>query len=264
MSATQGAEYPPDAGGGVALKCEGLTKRFGGVSAVADVSLSVPDRGVYGLCGANGAGKSTLFNLMAGAISADEGQVWLAGAEVTGRSATDRARAGLARTWQSVQLLDNRTVLDNVALCCVDSFRRPLWRMVLHSDYTSSRRKAASLLERLGLTYLAAQTAGELTLEGQRMVEFARALARDPVVLLADEPASGLSSGQRGSLAEVISQIGLDRPVLMVEHDLSMLTSLSDRIFAMQEGSLVFEGDSTQFLESPAYRSLRGLALQEG
>lgn len=246
------------------LRCEGLAKRFGGMSAVANVSISIPERGIFGLCGANGAGKSTLFNLLAGAIRSDGGRVWLGGVEMTGKSAAERARAGVARTWQSVQLLDNRSVLDNVALCCGESTRRSVWRVATRSDYVALRRKAGAVLERMGLTHLAAKTAGDLTLEGQRMVEFARALASDPVIILADEPASGLSSGQRSALAELIAGIALERPVLMVEHDLSMLITLSERIFAMEEGRIVFEGDSADFYHSPAYRSLRGLAFQAG
>src|SRR5438128_454664 len=106
------------------LSCADLTKRFGGVTAVDGVSLTLPDTGVYGLCGPNGAGKSTLFNLLAGATHADNGSVRLGERDLTGTNATVRARAGIARTWQDVRLLPDRSVVDNVAVGCAGNAGR--------------------------------------------------------------------------------------------------------------------------------------------
>jgi branched-chain amino acid transport system ATP-binding protein len=241
------------------LRCERLSKRFGGIAAVHEVSISIPARGIYGLCGPNGAGKSTLFNLLAGALRPDAGEVWLTGERVTQRSATYRARRGLARTWQAVRLIEDRTVLDNVAAVCLRSAGQSLWGAMVRTGWASARAQARAVLEQLELLPYAGRQAGELTLEGQRMVEVARAVAQDPAVLLADEPASGLSAAQRRVLAELLRRVAESRPLLVVEHDLDMLEQISERIYAMVEGRLVFEGERGEFAASEVGRALRGL-----
>lgn len=244
-----------------ALRCEGLSKRFGGITAVREVSISIPARGIYGLCGPNGAGKSTLFNVLAGALRPDAGEVWLGGERVTQRSATYRARRGIARTWQAVRLVEDRTALDNVAAVCLRSPGQSLWGAIARTGWASARARARAVLEQLELVSYARRHAGELTLEGQRMVEVARAVAQDPVVLLADEPASGLSAAQRRVLAELLRRVAESRPLLVVEHDLDMLEQISDRIYAMVGGALVFEGGRGEFAASEVGRALRGLAV---
>lgn len=245
------------------LRCEGLSKRFGGLAAVDDVSISVPDRGLFGLCGPNGAGKSTFFNLLAGAIRADAGKVWLREKEITRYSVTQRSRLGIGRTWQAVRLVLDRTVLDNVAVSCARSISQPMWGALFRTDYAASRQRAAEVLDSLGLSSFAGQLAGQLTLEVQRMVEVARAMADDPAIVLADEPASGLSKGQRRVLADLLTEVAKSRPVLVVEHDLDMLARISELIYAMVNGRLIFAGQPADFLSSEAGRSLRGLNVSQ-
>jgi ABC-type branched-subunit amino acid transport system ATPase component len=241
------------------LACDDVTKSYGGVRAVDSVTLEVPRRGLFGLCGFNGAGKSTLFNLLAGSVRADGGSVRIDGRDATGWSAMRRARFGVARTWQTVRLAHGRTALDNVAAACLRDpgqwMPAALWR----SQAAPARERAWAAMESLGITHLAPQLVDGLTLESQRLTELARALAGDPKVLLADEPASGLSAAQRAVLAEALTSISADRAVVVVEHDLDMLTSISGHMWAMVEGRLAYSGDVETFRSTPVYAGLRGV-----
>lgn len=250
----------PDIADGVpAFSCEGLSKHFGGVVAIEDVSLSFPQKGIFGLCGANGAGKSTLFNLLAGSLRVDRGEVWVNGTQVTTRSAAERSRLGVARTWQAVRLMEDRTALDNVAVACVRSKRKSILLFLFQTDYETSRERARTVLKNLGLMSFEKDLAGILTLQGQRMIEVARAVGSNPAVILADEPASGLSGEQRRVLADLLTEVATDRLVLMVEHDLDMIEKVSQRIYAMESGKVVFDGTGQEFAASDVAKSLRGL-----
>ncbi|HWG01880.1 MAG TPA: ATP-binding cassette domain-containing protein [Trebonia sp.] len=241
------------------LACADVTKIYGGLRAVDGVSLEVPGHGLYGLCGFNGAGKSTLFSLLAGSARADAGSVRIGGQDVTRWPATRRARSGVARTWQTVRLAPGRTTLDNVAAACLgepgQSILGSLWRPLL----APARERARDALERLGIGHLAGHLVDGLTLESQRLTELARALVTDPKVLLADEPASGLSATQRTVLAEVLATISAERAVVVVEHDLDMLTSISEHMWAMVEGRLAYSGDVAAFRSSRIFAELRGI-----
>lgn len=240
------------------LACTGLTKRFGGVLAVDDVSLSLPATGLYGLCGPNGAGKSTLFNLLAGSSRADGGQVLIQGRDLTSASAMARARMGVARTWQGVRVLEDRSVLDNVAIGCSGGVGRSVITAIFRGSLTPSRERAMAALEELRLDQWAGRPAGSLTLAGQRMVELARAVVTEPVVILADEPASGLSRDQRLALADFLVEIAKTRTVLVVEHDIELLERISTTLYAMIDGHLAFEGDAAAFAASEVRSLLRG------
>jgi ABC-type branched-subunit amino acid transport system ATPase component len=241
------------------LACDGVTKSYGGVLAVDSVTLAVPRRGLSGLCGFNGAGKSTLFNLLAGSVRADAGSVRIDERDATGWSAMRRARSGVARTWQTVRLAPGRTALDNVAAAALrdpgQSMIGALWR----PQAAPARERAWAALETLGIGHLGPQLVDGLTLEAQRLTELARALVSEPRVLLADEPASGLSAAQRSVLAEALTTISADRAVVVVEHDLDMLTSISGHMWAMVEGRLAYSGDVGTFRSTPVYASLRGI-----
>lgn len=256
-----GGSRPPAAGaaaGPMVLACDGVTKSYGGVLAVDSVSLEVPRRGLFGLCGFNGAGKSTLFNLLAGSVRADAGSVRINGRDATGWSAMRRARSGVARTWQTVRLAHGRTALDNVAAACLSDPGQWMLAALWKPQAAPARERAWAALESLGIGHLGAQLVDGMTLEAQRLTELARALASEPKVLLADEPASGLSATQRTVLAEALTTISKDRAVVVVEYDLDLLTSVSEHMWAMVEGRLAYSGDVTAFRSSPVYAGLRG------
>lgn len=241
------------------IGCKDLSKNFGGVQAVRSVSIDVRSTGVFGLCGFNGAGKSTLFDLLAGATTADGGTVWLGDADVTTKGAAARARMGIARTWQQVRLAMDRTVLDNVAAGALLNKGQSLVGAIFRPQISGARARAADVLKSLGIDNLGDHRAGELTLEGQRLTELARALSGNARVILADEPASGLSTAQRGVLADVLSQIGTERTVILVEHDIDMLTAISEHVWAMVSGEIAYEGSIEAFRASGVYSDLRGL-----
>jgi ABC-type branched-subunit amino acid transport system ATPase component len=259
-------ETPPEATGraasSIVLACTNVTKSYGGVRAVDSVSLEVPRQGLFGLCGLNGAGKSTLFNVLAGSAKVDSGTVLIDGHDATGWSAMRRARSGVARTWQTVRLAHGRTAVDNVAVACLRNPRQWVLGCVWRPQAASARERAWAALERLGIADAGDQLVDGMTLETQRLTELARALVGDPRVLLADEPASGLSAAQRTVLAEALTTVSEDRAVVVVEHDLDLLTSISTHIWAMVEGRLAYSGDVQAFRSSPVFADLRG--IQQG
>jgi len=258
-SSANGSGQALGATGEAVLACFDVTKSYGGVRAVDSVSIEVPRQGLFGLCGFNGAGKSTLFNLLAGSVRADSGSVRIDGKDATGWSAMRRARFGVARTWQTVRLAHGRTALDNVAAACLRDPGQWIIGSLWRSQAPAAREKAWAALESLGVGHLGTQQVDGLTLEAQRLVELARALVSDPKVLLADEPASGLSATQRTVLADALTAISRDRAVVVVEHDLDMLTSISGHMWAMVEGRLAYSGDVAAFRASPVYAGLRGI-----
>lgn len=246
----------------VVLACTDITKVYGGLKAVDGVSLEVPGSGLFGLCGFNGAGKSTLFSLLAGSARASSGTVRIGGRDATAWQATRRARSGVARTWQTVRLAAGRTALDNVAAACLSNPGQWVLGSVWKAQLAPARERALAALEQLGIGHLAGQFVDGMTLEGQRLTELARAIVSDPKVLLADEPASGLSATQRTVLADVLATISEERAVVVVEHDLDMLTSISKHMWAMVEGRLAYSGDVETFRSSRVFAELRG--IQQG
>lgn len=253
---------PPDAAGSAGpavLACTDVSKSYGGVRAVDSVSIEVAPNGLFGLCGFNGAGKSTLFNVLAGSARADSGTVRIDGQDATGWPAMRRARSGVARTWQTVRLAHGRTALDNVAAAGLRDPRQPFLASVWRAQAGPARERALAALDRLGIAHLAGQLVDGMTLESQRLTELARAIVSQPKVLLADEPASGLSAAQRSVLAEALTTISEERAVVVVEHDLDLLTSISQHMWAMVEGRLAYSGDVATFRSSPVFASLRGI-----
>jgi branched-chain amino acid transport system ATP-binding protein len=181
------------------------------------------------------------------------------GQDATGWSAMRRARSGVARTWQTVRLAHGRTAVDNVAAAGLGDPRQGILGSVLRAQAAPARERAWAALERLGIGHLGGQLVDGMTLEDQRLTELARAIVSEPTVLLADEPASGLSAAQRTVLAEALTSISEDRAVVVVEHDLDLLTSISQHMWAMVEGRLAYSGDVETFRCSPVFTSLRGI-----
>jgi ABC-type branched-subunit amino acid transport system ATPase component len=234
----------------------GVFKEYGGLSVLHDVTLALPERGLFGLCGPNGAGKTTLLNVIAGSVAPSSGEVILSGTDITRRPPHERFQLGISRTFQAVHLIKGRTVLDNVAVACLASHTASIVTRIGRSRLDSARAKAARTLADLGMAHLADREVSSLTLETQRMVELARALASGPRLLLLDEPASGLSEEQRQRLAALLVTLGERTCVLLVEHDLALVAQVSERIFVLSGGHLVFDGGPADFRSSPVVNSL--------
>ena len=245
------------AGAGVALlECRGIGKEYGGLTVLDDVTIKLPERGLFGLCGPNGAGKTTLLNVIGGSVPPGRGTVILDGEDITRRPPQERFHLGISRTFQAVHLIKGRTVLDNVAVACLASHTSSIVTRVARSKLDDARDKAARTLSDLGMRGIQDREVSSLTLESQRMVELARALAANPRLLLLDEPASGLSEEQRHRLAELLTAFGERTCVLLVEHDLDLVAQVSERIFVLSSGRLVFDGGPADFRASPVVNSL--------
>jgi branched-chain amino acid transport system permease protein len=238
------------------LDVRGVAKEYGGLIVLRDIDLTLPQRGIFGLCGPNGAGKTTLLGIVGGSVRPSAGTVTLAGEDITSLPAAERFGRGVSRTFQAVHLIRGRTVLDNVAVACLRSQRSSLLRGIVISRLAQARADAMEALEYLGLGELAHREVGSLTLETQRMVELARAMASRPSLLLLDEPASGLSEIQRDRLRGVLRAIGEVTCVLLVEHDLDLIAAVAERILVLESGALVFTGTGEEFRSSELVNSL--------
>jgi branched-chain amino acid transport system permease protein len=232
--------------GEVVLKVDAVRKTFGGLVAVQDVSFAVRGGEIVGLIGPNGAGKSTLFNLVSGALPLSAGRIELLGRKVEGLSARRIAGLGVARSFQHVKMDPEMTVLANVALGAHMRGRAGQLRSMLRLDRQEERAllgEAARQLERLGLAEHAHRPAGSLALGQQRLMEIARALTMDPVLLLLDEPAAGLRFGEKRELAAVLTRLRAEGlAILLVEHDVDLVMGLGDRLVVLDFGTKISEG----------------------
>jgi branched-chain amino acid transport system permease protein len=252
-AARAGGAYQPDT---ALLQCLDIDKDYGGLRVLDKVTLTLPTRGLFGLCGPNGAGKSTLLGVIGGSISPSGGQVLLDGADVTRLPPQQRFHLGVSRTFQAVHLIGGRTVLDNVAVSCLGARRPGIAVGIVRSRLADARERAREALDYLGMGELSDQEVSGLTLETQRMVEFARAIAAKPRLLLLDEPTSGLSEPQRDRLAGVLQTVAEMTCVLLVEHDLGLVAQISQKIYVLAAGGLVFAGSPDEFRSSEVVNSL--------
>jgi len=241
------------------LDVRGIHKRFGGLAAVQDITFSMHAGEIVGLIGPNGAGKSTTFNLISGVLPLSEGEVRFAGQRVDGLPSRRIAILGLSRTFQHVKLVPDMTVLENVALGCYLRTKSGPVAAVLRRDRAeeaSAFAEATKQLSRIGLSDVLYETAGNLSLGKQRLVEIARALSTDPTLLLLDEPAAGLRHAEKVALAKVLAQLkqeGLS--LLLVEHDMGFVMGLVDRIVVMEFGKKLIEGSPAEIQASPLVRA---------
>jgi branched-chain amino acid transport system permease protein len=228
------------------LSVQKATKRFGGLVAVNEVGFDVNAGEIIGLIGPNGAGKSTMFNLVTGTLPMTSGKVEFLGHDITGLAQREIARRGMARTFQHVKLRPQMTLIDNVALGAHSRATAGVLRAGLRLDRTEEAQimAAAQLqLERIGLAGREYELAGNLPLGTQRILEIARALAADPVLLVLDEPAAGLRRKEKQALAELLRKLrGEGVTILIVEHDMDFVMKLVDRLVVMNFGSKLLEG----------------------
>jgi branched-chain amino acid transport system permease protein len=228
------------------LEVQGAVKRFGGLVAVNDVSFEVKAGEIVGLVGPNGAGKSTMFNLLTCTLSMTAGQVRFLGHRISGMRQREVARLGLARTFQHVKLRPQMSLLDNVALGAHARARVGVLRAGLRLNRVEERQimqEARRQLERIGLADRIHELAGSLPLGMQRILEIARALAADPVLLVLDEPAAGLRRKEKMALSELLRKLREEGvTILIVEHDMDFVMKLVDRLVVMNFGAKLVEG----------------------
>ena len=247
-------QLPPR--GSLVLNVQGLQKRFGGLIAVNDVSFTVTAGEIVGLIGPNGAGKSTSFNLISGVADPTSGQVDLLGQRLTGLAAPAIAALGVARSFQHVKLIPGMSVIENVAIGAhLRGHAGPL-AGVLRLDRAEERglfAEAARQLARVGLTDQSDRPATDLALGQQRVVEIARALCLDPVLLLLDEPAAGLRHHEKSELAALLRRLRAEGvAILLVEHDMDFVMGLTDRLVVMDFGTKLAEGRAEDVRRDPA------------
>jgi ABC-type branched-subunit amino acid transport system ATPase component/branched-subunit amino acid ABC-type transport system permease component len=245
----QGEALPkrqPIASGSVLLDASEVTKRFGGLVANNNMSLSVKAGEVMALIGPNGAGKSTMFNCISAVNPATEGKIAFLGESTASLQARDIAQRGMSRTFQHVRLLGNMSVLENVAIGAHLRGSKGVVSAALRLDRAEENRllaEAARQIERVGLAEHMFEPAGSLALGQQRIVEIARALASDPCLLLLDEPAAGLRYKEKQALAELLTKLRAEgMGILLVEHDMDFVMGLADRIVVMEFGEKIAEG----------------------
>jgi branched-chain amino acid transport system ATP-binding protein len=237
---------------------KGLQKRFGGVQAVRDISLSIPTGSVFAIIGPNGAGKSTLLNLIGGHYQPDAGTMSFKGINMIGVPAQARVRHGLARTFQKIRLFKQLSALENVLAGFHTRHQIPFWQYIFHGgafrrDLLRCREEALDLLAFVGLKHRAQAAAGSLSYGEQRMLEIARALATAPRLLMIDEPAAGLNNAEVDALLERIVELR-ERGVtiVMVEHNMDLVMTIADRVLVMDYGQYLFEGTPDEVQAHPA------------
>lgn len=240
------------------LTAENVTMRFGGVTAVSDLSLKVDEGSIVGVIGPNGAGKTTLFNVLSGFYTPQEGDVRFAGKSIRGRKPFEICRMGMARTFQNIRLSPHMSVLENVMVGCHVRRRCPWWMAPLglpmyYKEEKAITDKARDLVEHLNLAEYMDEKAGSLPYGAQRRLEIARALATEPRLLLLDEPAAGMNPQETNELKDLVLQIRADRDlsILLIEHDMGMVMSLSDHIYVMEYGSRIAAGTPAEVRSNP-------------
>ena len=260
-SSTTAADRPEGVaeGAGPLLEARGTCKRFAGIKALDDVRLDVGEGELVGLIGPNGAGKTTFFNCLLGMERPDEGTVIFNGADVTRLPVFKRARLGIGRTFQRLEVFVGLSVREHFLLA--DRAHRgyaPLWRDLLRLSRTTPDElaRADHMLEALGITDLADKPVEALSLGRSRLVELGRALMTQPKLLLLDEPSSGLDRKETGALAERLVRISAEHgtAVLLVEHDIDLVQQVVSRIFVLDFGTTIASGPTEDVLADATVR----------
>ena len=234
-----------------ALHVEGLRKRFGGVLATRDVSLTVMPGERRLLIGPNGAGKTTLFNLVCGDLRADAGSIRVFGRELRGTPMRERPRAGLGRTYQVLTLFPGETMLHNVALAVIGGSRAAWLPWGSFARRQDVRARAEAALAQVGLHEGGERIAAETSYGERRRLELAMALAQEPRLLLLDEPLAGLSGPERETVRAVLEALPRTVSVLLIEHDMDVALALADRVTLLNFGAVVLEGTRAEVAADP-------------
>jgi branched-chain amino acid transport system ATP-binding protein len=246
------AKPKASAGESPVLRVNGLVKSFGGLKAINDVSFEAQAHQVTAMIGPNGAGKTTVFNLITNIMSKDAGKVMFSGSDLSGMSAVKIAELGLIRTFQSARVFSGMTAIENVMvgghrLAAHSGPSQMLWLRAAEGEERRLRRRAEEMLELVGLSSFAQTHATELPMGAQKLLEVVRALMAQPRLLCLDEPAAGLNDTETQELANLLRAIrSLGIPVLIVEHNMSLVMGVADRIVVMDSGAIIATGTSRE------------------
>ncbi len=234
-----------------ALVGEGLTKVFGGFAAVKNVDLSVRRGSIHALIGPNGAGKTTCFNLLTKTLTPTSGRIWLDGDDISSLRTSDVARRGLVRSFQISAIFPNLTVLENVRVALQSSYGTGyrFWRSL--RAVAPLDRRAGELLEQVGIQDSRHSPASALSYGKKRALEIATTLALEPKVMLLDEPTAGMGHEDIEPITALIKRVAAGRTVLLVEHNLSVVSTLCDRITVLQHGEVLAEGSYAEVSNDP-------------
>lgn len=240
------------------LEIEGITKRFGGLTALSNVSFTIPKGSIYGLIGPNGAGKTTLFNVLTGLYKHDDGMFKFKGKPLQGGSPDKIAEAGIARTFQNIRLFPNLSAIENVMIGRHVRTKAGVFGAVFRTKSTRAEEaaiqaRAHELLAFIGLDKSAEMLAKNMSYGDQRRLEIARALATDPTILALDEPAAGMNATEKVSLRALLEKIRSSNiTVLLIEHDVKLMMGLCDRIAVLDYGVKIAEGVPADLQRDPA------------
>ena len=234
------------------LRIEHIEKRFGGLTALADVSLAIAPNEIYGLIGPNGAGKTTLFNVLTGLSVPDRGEFEFDGASLVGMKPYRIAECGIARTFQNIRLFGNMTALENVMVGRHVRTHAGAIGAILRTRRTTAeeaaiRSRSNELLAYVGIARHAGMLSSNLSYGDQRRLEIARALATDPKLLALDEPAAGMNATETAQLRRLLEKIREDgMTILLIEHDVKLVMGLCDRVAVLDYGRKIAEGEPAQ------------------
>jgi branched-chain amino acid transport system ATP-binding protein len=240
------------------LRLENLSKNFGGLWAVSEFSLTLAQGELKGLIGPNGAGKSTVFNLISGLYKPSDGRVFHQGEEITGLKPDRVAKRGIARTFQSVKLIENKTVMQVMMTAFFLFYEYNIIDTLLQTgrycrQEKAFEEKALEYLSLLGVDHLKDNTCGEISYGLQRKVSIACALCLSPGILLLDEPMAGLNRQEKQDLIQAIRRLK-DRfalSIIMVEHDMKVIMNLCEKVAVMNQGGLIAEGTTEEIRQNP-------------
>ena len=230
------------------LEFDNITMRFGGVTALREVNVTINEGEIFALIGPNGAGKTTVFNVVTGVYQPTEGQVRFAGDQINGMKRFQVTKRGIARTFQNIRLFHNMSAIENVMVGADAHHKTGAIGAVLglpwhRKEEKRGREKARELLDFVGIGKVEHETAKNLSYGDQRRLEIARALATDPKLLLLDEPAAGMNPAEKNALQALIRKIRDDgRTVLLIEHDMGLVMHISDRLAVLDFGQKIAEG----------------------
>ncbi|MBK9117860.1 MAG: ABC transporter ATP-binding protein [Betaproteobacteria bacterium] len=239
------------------LTAKGITKRFGGVQALADVGFTIHHGEIYGLIGPNGAGKTSLFNVLTGIYVPDGGHFAFDGEVLLTLKPNDVAARGIARTFQNIRLFANLTALENVMIGRHVRTRAGVWGAISRNarareEERAIHRRAYELLEYVGVARRANSLAKHLAYGDQRRLEIARALATEPKLLALDEPAAGMNATETAALRALLEDIRRDgTTILLIEHDMKLVMSVCDRVLVLDYGKKIAEGSASEVQTDP-------------